>query len=165
MFSQRLDYTCLNDDLENKLTFIKYEFYENYNCHVEFKYHRIMYDVNNPVYYYLIVPQDKKESVNYYCYYSIEIKKNNRVPHFMYREMYDMIEFLLKCSNVNIVRTYDQYRDSECKVQIPISYLHKQIPTDEEMEIYKQQQQKYALSEMVFNKELDLSKIITDYVW
>ena len=165
MFSQRLDYTCLNDDLENKLTFIKYEFYENYNCYVEFKYHRIIYDANNPVHYYLIVPENKKESVNYYCYYSIEIKRSNHVPHFMYREMYDMIEFLLKCSNVNIVRTYDQYRDSECKVQIPISYLHKQIPTDEEMEIYRQEQQKYALSEMVFNRDLDLSKIITDYVW
>jgi hypothetical protein len=83
----------------------------------------------------------------------------------MYREMYDMIEFLLKCSNVNIMRTYDLNRDSECKVQIPISYLHKQIPTDEEMEIYRQEQQKYALSEMVFNRDLDLSKIITDYVW
>ena len=158
--SPRSTCTSLNDDLDNKLSFIKYEFYEQYgNCHIDFKYHRRLCDGNDPLHYLISIPKNKKDSVNYYCYYTIEIKKNNRVPsHLMDWEMSEMIKFLLKCCDVNYTNTY-HLQESSGLVVIPISYLQEHLPTPDEIKNYRQHQL------MEINKDLDLSEIINNYVW
>jgi hypothetical protein len=151
--------TSLNDDLDNKLAFIKYEFYEQYgNWRIHFKYHRRLCDGNDPLDYLISIPKNKKDSVNYYCYYTIEIKKNNRVPSYLMDwEMSEMIKFLLKCCNVNYTNTFHLQESS--RVVIPISYLQEHLPTPDEIKNYKQ----HKLMEL--NKDLDLSEIINNYVW
>lgn len=170
--SQRSKKTNLNDDLDNKLTFIRYEFFEEYAHPVEFKYHREIYDVTNPIHHNFIIPEigmlgkKNNELVNYYSYYSIEIRKENDLPQLKYIEMYDTIRFLLKCSSINIIKIYDLlHRNINGNILIPISYIQEIVPTPDELNRYRQEQQRHSLSKMVLNNKIELSEIITDYIW
>jgi len=125
----------MNEDLENKKSFILREIYDKFDCIIELKYNEEFYDGDSTKSFKPTIKSDYVDKLHVcYSYYTIR-GKIDKLGLSEYIDMINELKFLLKCCDVKVRYNKNYSKIIWGDLIIPIRY--KSMVTYTPEEIYK----------------------------